>query len=159
MTRCAPAMSAYRSKADIKTRLYECPLLAEAVEELYFSLGQNIYSHLSDIHSNRYERGIAKYLKSSSGSSYEPMWRQRNALFKMTASGRKMSIFKIRSSSTASANSGRSYSRVLMSALERKADSHSFFDSPTHKSIRGGVGRFSNDGQKTPARVWRRYLF
>ena len=79
--------------------------MAEAVEELYFSLGQNIYSHLSDIHSNRYE-GIAKYLKSSSGSSYEPMWRQRNALFKMTASGRKMSIFKIRSSSTASAKSG-----------------------------------------------------
>ena len=93
----------------------QCPLLAEAVEELYFSLGQNIYSHLSDIHSNRYE-GIAKYLKSSSGSSYEPMWRQRNALFKMTASGRKMSIFKIRSSSTASANSGPSYIRVLMSA-------------------------------------------
>ena len=29
--------------------------MAEAVEELYFSLGQNIYSHLSDIHSNRYE--------------------------------------------------------------------------------------------------------
>jgi hypothetical protein len=97
-------MSAYRSKADIKTAVYECPLIAEAVEELYFSLGQNNYSHLSDIHSNRYE-GIAKYLKSSSGSSYEPMWRQRNALFKMTASGRKMSIFKIRSSSTASAKS------------------------------------------------------
>ena len=114
-------MSAYRPKADIKTRLYERPLLAEAVEELYFSLGQNNYSHLSDIHSNRYE-GIAKYLKSSSGSSYEPMWRQRNALFKMTASGRKMSIFKIRSSSTASAISGPSYTRVLMSALERKAD-------------------------------------
>jgi len=34
------------------------------------------------------------------------MWRQRNALFKMTASGRKMGIFKIRSSSTASAKSG-----------------------------------------------------
>ena len=51
-------------------------------------------------------KGIAKYLKSLSGSSYEPRWRQRNALFKMTASGRKMSIFKIRSSSTASAISG-----------------------------------------------------
>ena len=48
-------MSAYRSKADIKTQVYEGPLIAEAVEELYFSLGQNIYSHLSDIHSNRYE--------------------------------------------------------------------------------------------------------
>ena len=46
-------MSAYRSKADIKTEVYQGPLLAEAVEELYFSLGQNIYSHLSDMRSNR----------------------------------------------------------------------------------------------------------
>ena len=89
-----------------KSATPQCPLMAEAVEELYFSLGQNNYSHLSDIHSNRYE-GIAKYLKSLSGSSYEPRWRQRNALFKMTAFGRKMSIFKIRSYSTASAKSGR----------------------------------------------------
>ena len=50
-----PIWSAFHSKADIETELYEGPLIAEAVEELYFSLGQNIYSHLSDIHSNRYE--------------------------------------------------------------------------------------------------------